>query len=332
MTIFNTTFAHPSAFFILLLIPAMVFYYFYKSKNRSATIIYSRFDLLALQPKTIKERLVHLPLFIRCLVVFCIAVALARPQSFTSNEDIYTEGIDIAIALDISGSMLATDFKPNRIEAAKKLTREFIGERKNDRIGLVIFSREAFTQCPLTIDYNVLGNLLNEVKNGMVEDGTAIGNALANSINRLKDSKVKSKVVILLTDGVNNSGEIDPLTAIEIAKTFGVRVYTIGIGTIGQAPYPVQTPFGISYQMMQVEIDETLLKRISSETGGKYYRATGNDKLGEIYSQIDALEKSRIETTSYRHKKELYYPWAAAAVILLLTELLFSQLYLRKLP
>ncbi len=332
MKLFNVTFAHPWAFLLLLVIPAMIWLYLRRQKGSGSAMIFSRFDILVQYKKSFKERSVHIPIVLRCLVVVCLTIALARPQSFTSNEDIYTEGIDIAIALDISGSMLATDFKPNRIEAAKKLTADFIDERRNDRIGLVIFSKEAFTQCPLTVDYKVLKSLLGEVKNGMVEDGTAIGNALANSINRLKDSTVKSKVVILLTDGVNNAGEIDPLTASELAKVYGVRVYTIGIGTIGSAPYPMQTPYGISYQMMPVEIDEPLLKRIASETGGKYYRATGNDKLSEIYSDIDALEKSKISSTSYRHKKELFYPWAAAAGLLLLAELVFSQFYLRKLP
>jgi len=228
--------------------------------------------------------------------------------------------------------MLAEDFKPNRIEAAKKITQNFIDGRLSDRIGLVVFSREAFTQCPVTIDYTVLKGLLREVKSGMIEDGTAIGNAIANGVNRLKDSKAKSKVMILLTDGVNNAGEVDPMTAAEIARTFGIRVYTIGIGTMGMAPYPVPTPFGVRYQMMPVEIDEAMLRNISAATGGKYFRATGNQKLEGIYSKIDKLEKTRIEITSYRSKKELFYPWAAAAGLLLLFELVLTQTYLRKLP
>lgn len=332
MSFHGITFAYPAAFLLLVLIPLMIWWYIRGQRRSHSSLLFSRFDILASYRKTTKERFLHVPIALRCLVIACISIALARPQSFSSNEDTYTEGIDIAIALDLSGSMLATDFKPNRIEAAKKLTSDFIDERRNDRIGLVIFSKEAFTQCPLTVDYKVLKGLLSEVKNGMVEDGTAIGNALANCINRLRDSTVKSKVVILLTDGVNNAGEIDPLTAAELAKAYGVRVYTIGIGTMGQAPYPVQTPLGITYQMMPVEIDEALLKKIATETGGQYYRATGNDKLSEVYQDIDKLEKSKISTTSYRHKKELFYPWAAAALILLLSELLLGQLYLRKLP
>jgi Ca-activated chloride channel family protein len=332
MTMFGVTFAYPLAFALLALIPVILWWYYRGQRQANSSLLFSRFDILGSYTKTTKERLQHLPLILRCLVVACISIALARPQSFSSNQDVYTEGIDIAIALDLSGSMLATDFKPNRIEAAKKLTADFIDARKNDKIGLVIFSREAFTQCPLTVDYKVLKSQLAEVKNGMVEDGTAIGNALANCINRLRDSTVKSKVVILLTDGVNNAGEIDPLTASELAKVYGVRVYTIGIGTMGQAPYPVQTPMGITYQMMPVEIDEALLKKIATETGGKYYRATGNDKLTEIFTEIDGLEKSRISSTSYRHKKELYYPWAAAALLLLFGEILLGRIYLRKLP
>lgn len=332
MSLFGVTFAYPLAFGLLALIPVMVWWYIRGQRQANSSLLFSRFDILGSYTKTTKERLLHVPLILRCLVVACISIALARPQTFSSNQDIYTEGIDIAIALDLSGSMLATDFKPNRIEAAKKLTADFIDARKNDKIGLVIFSREAFTQCPLTVDYKVLKSQLAEVKNGMVEDGTAIGNALANCINRLRDSTVKSKVVILLTDGVNNAGEIDPLTASELAKVYGVRVYTIGIGTMGQAPYPVQTPMGITYQMMPVEIDEALLKKIATETGGKYYRATGNDKLTEIFTEIDGLEKSRISSTSYRHKKELYYPWAAAALLLLFGEILLGRIYLRKLP
>lgn len=332
MKLYEYYIAYPYALLLILLIPVMLIWHKSRNKNSSSSMLFSRFDLIANTPKSLKEKLVTAPLILRCLVVLLISIALARPQSFRSDENIYTEGIDIAMALDISGSMLAADFKPNRIEAAKDLTKQFIEGRRNDRIGLVVFSKEAFTQCPLTVDYHVLTDLLMDVSNGMIEDGTAIGNALANSINRLKDSKVKSKVIILLTDGVNNAGEIDPQTASELAKTYGIRVYTIGIGTMGEAPYPVQTPFGISYQKMKVEIDEALLNKIADETGGKYYRATSNTRLSEIYKEIDGLERTKIESTTYKSKKELFYPWAMAAAILLLLELLFSQFYLRKLP
>ncbi|MCL6098317.1 MAG: VWA domain-containing protein, partial [Bacteroidetes bacterium] len=233
---------------------------------------------------------------------------------------------------DISGSMLSEDLKPNRIEAAKKVIDDFIAGRTNDRIGLVIFSQNAFTQCPLTIDYNVLRNLLKQVHSGMIDDGTAIGNAIANGVNRLKDSKSKSKVMILLTDGVNNAGEIDPITAAQIAQKFGVRIYTVGVGTMGEAPYPFQTPFGIRYQMIPVEIDENLLQQISNITGGKYFRATNNKKLEEIYNEIDRLEKTRVEVTSYRNAKELFYGWAFTGLFLLFAEVGLSRTYLRKLP
>ncbi|OGV95464.1 MAG: aerotolerance regulator BatA, partial [Melioribacter sp. RIFOXYB12_FULL_38_5] len=259
-------------------------------------------------------------------------IAAARPQSFSSGENFYTEGIDIAMVLDISGSMLAEDFKPNRLEAAKKVIDEFIKGRTVDKIGLVIFSGESFTQCPLTIDYSVLRNLLKDIQMGMIEDGTAIGNAIANGVNRLKDSKAKSKVMILLTDGVNNAGHIDPLTAAQIAQKFGIRIYAIGVGTMGQAPYPFQTPFGIRYQMVPVEIDENILKQIASATGGKYFRATNNRKLAQIYDEIDHLEKTRVEVTSYRHARELYFGWALAGLLLLFVEVALSKTYLKRLP
>ena len=234
--------------------------------------------------------------------------------------------------LDISSSMLAEDFKPNRLEAAKKVVAEFISNRKYDRIGLVIFAKESFTQCPMTIDYNVIRELLHEIRSGIIEDGTAIGNAIANGVNRLKDSKSKSKVMILVTDGVNNSGEVDPLTAAEIAKTFDVKIYTIGVGSYGQAPYPVQTPFGIRYQMVPVEIDENLLRQISETTGGKYFRAANNGALSEIYKKIDKMEKTKIEITSFSKAEELFQYWAFAGLIILLSEIIISKFYLRKLP
>jgi len=282
--------------------------------------------------RSLKERLASIPFILRLLAFLFLIVALARPQKFSTGENVYTEGIDIAIVLDISGSMLAEDFKPNRLDAAKKITDEFIEGRTTDQIGLVIFSREAFTQCPLTIDYSVLRNLLKDVKSGMIEDGTAIGNAVANGINRLKDSKAKSKVMILLTDGVNNAGEINPITAAEISKKFGIRIYSIGIGTIGQAPYPFQTPFGIRYQMVPVEIDEGVLKQISEMTGARYFRATNNKKLEDIYKEIDNLERTRVEVTSFRSRTELFYNWMVIGLVFLILEMLLSKTYFRRLP
>lgn len=326
------TFAYTWVLYFLLLIPLMAVWYWYKEKNILSSINFPSTGIFKKYPVSWKVRFRFIPTLLRLLGLMFLIIALARPQTFSSGENVYSEGIDIAMTLDISGSMLAEDFRPNRIEAAKKVINEFIDGRQTDRIGLVIFSREAFTQCPLTIDYNVLKNLLKEIKSGMITDGTAIGNAIANSVNRLKDSDAKSKTIILLTDGINNAGEVDPLSAAEIAKTFGIRIYTIGVGTLGQAPYPVQTPFGIRYQMVPVEIDETLLKKISNMTDGKYFRATSNQKLEDIYKEIDKLEKTRVEITSYRKAKELFYNWLLIGFLCLAAELLLSKTVFRKLP
>ncbi|HSL89784.1 MAG TPA: VWA domain-containing protein [Ignavibacteriaceae bacterium] len=328
----NVTFAYPWVLYLLFIIPLMIAWYIYKGRKNQASITYSSFMILDQIPKTFRERLRHLPAALRMLALAALIIALARPQDFSSGQNITAEGIDIAIILDISGSMLAEDFKPNRLEAAKVLTDQFIQSRISDRIGLVVFAREAFTQCPLTIDYAVLRNLLLEIKSGMVPDGTAIGNAIANGVNRLKDSDAESKVMILLTDGVNNAGEVDPVSASEIAKTFGIRIYSIGVGTRGEAPFPVQTPFGTRYQMMPVEIDEPLMKKISETTGGKYFRATNNKALEEIYDTIDKLEKTKIEITSYRTARELYYGWLGGGLLLLFLEFGLLRTIFRKLP
>jgi Ca-activated chloride channel family protein len=241
-----------------------------------------------------------------------------------------TEGIDIVMAIDISGSMMAEDFKPNRLEAAKKVAKTFISNRPNDRLGLVIFAGESFTQCPLTTDHSVILNLFSDVKSGMLQDGTAIGMGLGTSVKRLKDSEAISKVVILLTDGDNNSGSIAPATAAEIAKEFGVRVYTIGVGTRGTAPFPVVDPFGRTrYQEMEVKINEELLTRIADMTGGKYFRATDNESLESVYKEIDDLERSKIDVTEYRKRKEEFLPFAIAALLLLACEVLLKQTVLR---
>lgn len=328
----NITFAYPWVLYILFIIPLMIVWYIYKGRKNQSTITYSSLTLLDNVPKTLRERLRHLPIVLRLSAIAVLIIALARPQDFSSGQNITAEGIDIAIVLDISGSMLAEDFKPNRLEAAKSLTDQFIQSRISDRIGLVIFAREAFTQCPLTVDYAVLRNLLSEIKSGMVPDGTAIGNAIANGINRLKDSESESKVMILLTDGVNNAGEVDPLSAAEIARTFGIRIYSIGVGTRGEAPYPVRTPFGIRYQMTPVEIDEPLMKKISETTGGEYFRATNNRALQEIYETIDKMEKTKIEITSFRTARELYYGWLFSGLLLLFIELGLIKTIFRKLP
>ncbi|MBK7480261.1 MAG: VWA domain-containing protein [Bacteroidales bacterium] len=265
------------------------------------------------------------------VTVSLLIIVLARPQSTDRFQDVSTEGIDIILALDISGSMLARDFKPNRLEASKNVATEFISGRPYDRIGLVVFSGETFTQCPLTTDHAVLINLMREIESGMIEDGTAIGMGLANAVTRIKDSEAKSKVIILLTDGVNNRGEIAPATAAGIAKTFGIRVYTIGVGSMGMAPYPVQTPFGTQYQNMPVEIDEEILKEIAGSTGGRYFRATDNNKLVEVYSEIDKLEKSKIDVRQFTRKQEEYLPLAIIAFIFLTLEMLLRYTILRKL-
>ena len=264
----------------------------------------------------------HLPFVLRTAALVLIIVAIARPRSSTEIEKIDTEGIDIVLAMDVSTSMLARDFKPDRISAAKDIAVEFIAQRPSDRMGIVVFAGESYTQCPLTTDRATLINLMKEVQTGLIEDGTAIGNGLATAVARMKDSDAKSRVVILLTDGVNNSGEISPQTAAEIAKTYGIRVYTIGVGANGMAPYPVMTPWGVDIQQMKVEIDEKLLQEIADVTGGRYFRATDNTKLSEIYSEINKMEKARTTIDSFPVYKELFGRYALAALICLLLELL----------
>lgn len=328
----NMTFANPGLLWLLAVIPLLVYWYVRRHRADSSEILYSSLDAFAGARPTLRERLRHLPAMLRMAALAAVIIGLARPQTTSSGEEIYTEGIDIAMLLDISGSMLAEDFHPNRIQAAKDVAQSFIDGRANDRIGLVIFAGQSFTQCPMTLDYRVLKNLLRQVKPGMVEDGTAIGMAIAQGVNRLKESKAKSKVMILLTDGVNNRGEVDPLTAAQIAQTFGIRIYTIGVGTIGEAPYPVQTPFGIRYQNMPVDVDEKTLKAIAATTEGQFFRATNNRALKEIYQEIDQLEKTRVEVKAYRSYTELFPPWAWIGVIALALELLLSSTVLRKLP
>jgi len=326
------TFAYPWVLYFLSIIPLMIAWYIFRGLKVQSSVKYSSLNIFKGVPSTLREKLRHIPFAVRMLAIGLLIVALARPQSFRSGENVTTEGIDITMVLDISGSMLAEDLKPNRLEAAKNVIDNFVEGRISDRIGLVVFSRDAFTQCPLTIDYNVLRNLLLDIRSGMIEDGTAIGNAIANGINRLKDSNAKSKIIILVTDGVNNSGEVDPISAAEMAKTFGIRVYTIGVGTRGEAPYPVKTPFGTRYQMVPVEIDEAVLQKISGLTDGQYFRATNNRALKEIYDKIDKLEKTKIEITSYKNASEKYLSWLWWGMILLLVELGLSRTILRKLP
>lgn len=328
----DISFANSELLLLLIAVPLMALWYYYRLRKKESDVRFSTLSPFHTVGRSLKERMRHLPFILRMIVVTLAIIALARPQSSSKGENVYSEGIDIVLALDISGSMLAEDFQPNRIEAAKAVAQEFITGRTNDRIGLVIFSGESFTQCPLTVDYDVLKSLITPLKSGMIEDGTAIGLGLANGINRLRESKAKSKVIILLTDGVNNRGEIDPISAAQIAQSFGIRVYTVGVGTAGEAPYPVQTPYGTRYQMVPVEIDEKVLRQMAQMTDGKYFRATDNRKLRAIYQEIDALEKTRIEVRSFRRYTELFYSFIMAAVLLLLIDIGVSNTWLRKIP
>lgn len=328
----HITFLHPAYFFLLLIIPAYIGWYIWRQKGMQATLQMASLNALNGVKPTLRSRLRHSLLVFRMLAFAALITVLARPQSTNSFRDETTEGIDIVIALDISGSMLAEDLKPNRLEAAKEVATSFVSGRTNDNIGLVIFAAESFTQCPLTIDHAVLVNLFRDVRTGMLEDGTAIGMGLATAVSRIKESKAKSKVVILLTDGENNRGEIAPITAAEIAKTFGVRVYTIGVGTIGTAPFPIETVFGRQYQEVEVKIDEQLLQEIANMTGGAYFRATDNNKLKEIYQEIDQMEKTKIDVREYSKRSEEYLPFAVLAALFLLIELLLRNTIFRNLP
>jgi Ca-activated chloride channel family protein len=315
-------FAEPFFLYLLIIVPAMIVFYILKQQKVTASVRMPGLQSFVEAGTTFRHYLRHILFALRVITITLLIIVLARPQKTDRFQNVSTEGIDIMLVQDISGSMLSRDFKPDRIEAAKNIATEFISGRPYDRIGLVVFSGESFTQCPLTTDHAVLINLLREIQSGMIEDGTAIGMGLATAVNRIKDSPSKSKVIILLTDGVNNKGEIAPATAAGIAKTFGIRVYTIGVGTQGMAPYPVQTPYGIQYQDMPVEIDEGILQQISQTTGGKYFRATDNDSLEKIYKEIDKLEKSKIDVRQFSKKEEKYLLPALIAFFMLVVEII----------
>jgi Ca-activated chloride channel family protein len=326
-------FARPGYFYLLIIIIPIVAWYIFTHKKSVPTLKISSINSVKGLDPSYKNIFRHVLFAFRILVLAALIIALARPQSTNSWENKETLGIDIMLSLDISGSMLARDFKPDRLGAAKAVATEFISGRPNDRMGLVVFSGESFTQCPLTSDHRVLINLFNDVHSGMIEDGTAIGVGLANAVKRLKDSQAISKVVILLTDGISNCGAVDPLTAADLAKTFGIRVYTIGIGTIGEAPYPDIDFFGRQiFRNVPVEIDENILRQIADATGGKYFRATDNNKLREIYAQIDKLEKSRINVKEYSKKEDQFMPLIWIALLLLLAEIVIRKTLLRSLP
>lgn len=325
-------FANPEYFYLLIIIPALIVWYIFKSKKREPELKVSTIEGFARTKANLRGKLRHILFALRLIALALVIVVLARPQSTMSEKEVKTEGIDIIISLDISTSMLAEDFSPNRLEAAKETAIEFIDERPNDRVGLVVFAAESFTQCPITIDHTALKNLFKDIKTGLIKDGTAIGMGLATAVNRLKGIKAKSKVAILLTDGRNNTGAISPETAAEIAETFNIRVYTIGVGSRGTAPYPVQTPFGTRRQKIKVEIDEELLQSIADLTGGKYFRATDNEALKEIYAEIDKMEKTKVDLSVYTRKNEEFLPFAIAAALIFLLELLFRYLVFRSIP
>jgi len=328
-----TRFANPDLLWLLLVLLPVIAYYVYRMLQGEATIRISSLDGVRGVPRTFRYWLRHVPFALRCCAVALLVVALARPQNSESHSTSTTEGIDIVLALDISGSMLARDFKPDRMTAAKEVAAKFITDRLNDRIGLVVFAGESFTQSPLTTDKTSLLNLLQRVQSGMIDDGTAIGNGLATSINRLRTSDAKSKVVILLTDGVNNSGRISPQTAAEIAQSYGIRVYTIGVGTRGMAPVPARDIWGnITYVPQQVEIDEDMLRLISGKTGGEYFRATDNASLIAIYDQINQLERTKVEIDNHTSYQELFLSLLLCAIALLVGESLLKYLLLRQIP
>lgn len=326
-------FANPYLLWLLVLLAPMIAYYIYRTLQGGAAIRISTIEGVRRAPRTLRYWLRHAPFVLRCAAFVLLVVALARPQDVDEQRRSSAEGIDIMLAVDVSGSMLARDFKPDRITAAKEVAGRFIADRYGDRLGLVVFAGEAFTQSPLTTDQSTLQTMLSRIRSGIIEDGTAIGNGLATAINRLRESDAKSKVIILLTDGVNNRGEIAPLMAADIAADMGIKVYTIGVGTRGKAPYPVVDMFGnMSFQPMNVEIDEKTLEGIAERTGGRYFRATDNDKLQSIYDEINQLEKSKVEVTDYTVYHERFLALLLAALGVLLLEFVFSNIILKRIP
>ncbi len=327
-------FAEKHWFWLFLVIPVMLAWYLYRLKTFEGEFNYSSFHLLAGVKPSLRAKFRHVLFFLRLLAISFLILAIARPQSRSSWKDTKTEGIDIVVSLDLSLSMLAKDFKPNRLEVAKDVLADFIDARPNDKIGLVVFGGQAFTQCPLTTDHKIIKNMFKDIKAGMLDQGTAIGLGLADGVARVKDSKAKSKVVILISDGVNNVGEIAPLTAAEIARTFGVRVYCIGVGSKGKALQPVAVyPNGeIEYDYVDVDIDDETMTKIAKMTGGKYFRATDKESLENTYREIDKLEKTIISEKSFTNKAEHFLPLALAALFLLMLEFLLKRFVFRAIP
>ncbi|MBQ9385751.1 MAG: VWA domain-containing protein [Bacteroidaceae bacterium] len=331
------TFANSAYLLLMLLVIPCVVWYVLRGRKRRASLSVPTTSMYGGMAKSWKYYLIHVPFVLDMAALVLLSLILARPQSTDRWQDTEIEGIDIMLCVDVSTSMLAEDLKPNRIEAAKQVASEFINGRPNDNIGLTIFAGEAFTQCPMTVDHAVLLNMFQNVSSdiaarGIIEDGTAIGMGLANAISRLKDSQAKSKVIILLTDGSNNRGEISPMTAAEMAKSFGIRVYTIGVGTNGTAPYPVQGAYGKQYVNVAVEIDENVLRQIAETASGQYYRATSNSKLKEVYEEIDKLERTKLQVKEFSKNQEEYQPLALALILSLLLSILLKQTVLRTIP
>lgn len=321
---------------LLLLIPYILWYFLYR-KNSEPTMRMSATAMYRYAAKSWRIRIMHLPMLLRCVAFVLLVCIMARPQTHNSWDNKQVDGIDIMLVMDVSTSMLAEDLKPNRMEAAKSVAAEFISDRPNDNIGLTIFAGEAFTQCPMTTDHASLLNLLHTVRTdiaarGIISDGTAIGMGIANAVSRLKDSKAKSKVAILLTDGSNNMGDISPLTSAQIAKSFGIRVYTIGVGTNKVAPYPMPVAGGTQYVSIPVEIDTKTLDNIARTTDGSFYRATNNRELSRIYKDIDKLEKTKMDVKRFSRRYEAYQPFALALFIVLLVEILLRTVVLRRIP
>lgn len=326
------TYANPEYFWLYLTFIPLIGWYVWKQHTMNASLQISSLSGFEGMRRSYKYYLRHLPFVLRMLALSTIIFVLARPQSTKNWSNTTTEGIDIVMSIDLSGSMQAQDLKPNRLQAAIDVATEFVAGRSNDKMGLVVFAGESFTQCPLTTDQSVLINLFKAIPEIELQDGTAIGMGLSTAIARIKDSDAKSKVIILLTDGENNAGQITPETAAEMAKTFGIRVYTIGVGTNGTAPFPVQTAFGLRYQQVPVKIDEDLLRTIATSTGGEYFRATDNEALKAIYSRIDELEKTKIEKKEFSKKSEEYWRYAVLALVLLLGEVVLRNTVLRTIP
>jgi Ca-activated chloride channel family protein len=326
-------FLHPYYLVFLILIPFLIVWYFKRRKGRGGTLRFSHIGFIKQAYRPSAARIRHILFYLRLLVLLLLIVAFARPQSGVKGEEVITQGIDIVLAMDLSSSMLAEDIKPNRVEASKQVAAEFIKGRTNDRIGMVVFAGEAFTQCPLTLDYGILLTFLEEIHVNMIEDGTAIGMGLATAVNRLRNSEAKSKVIILLTDGRNNRGEVDPVMAAQAAQAFDVRIYTIGAGKHGSALYPVHDPFfGKRYVPRQVDIDDETLRKIADLTRGQYFRATDRHQLRSIYKEIDEMEKTKIRVNEYTRYTELFFLFAGAALMIFLAEIVLTFTVFRKIP